>query len=493
MASEEAEGELSARYQKALDALSSLITKRSLFVNNNQSHRFHLLFHYLKVLELEEVVSELKIIHVAGTKGKGSTCTFSESILRGYGLRTGLFTSPHLIDVRERFRLNGIEISQEKFVDYFWCCFHKLKEKTSNEIPMPTYFCFLALLAFKIFATEQVDVVILEVGLGGRYDATNVIQKPVVCGVTSLGYDHMEILGHTLAEIAAEKAGIFKSGVPAFTVPQPDEAMRILDEKASKLDVKLQVVEPLDSSQRLGLQGEHQYLNASLAVALCSTFLQKIGIIEDKNDTNDGLPERVISGLSNAYLMGRAMIVPDSELPEEIVFYLDGAHSPESMEACATWFSQQVKERNQKISEQILLFNCMTVRDPSLLLPRLRTKCIDQGVEFKNAVFVPNMSVYNQVGGSWSKFEQRVDDSTTWQLGLKSIWDNIARGEAKTKSRSDSKEEEKSLVFSSLPLAVDWLRDSARRKSKQVRFQVLVTGSLHLVGDLLRLVKKRNV
>ncbi|XP_018492305.2 folylpolyglutamate synthase isoform X4 [Raphanus sativus] len=358
---------------------------------------------------------------------------------------------------------------------------------------MPTYFCFLALLAFKIFATEQVDVVILEVGLGGRYDATNVIQKPVVCGVTSLGYDHMEILGHTLAEIAAEKAGIFKSGVPAFTVPQPDEAMRILDEKASKLDVKLQVVEPLDSSQRLGLQGEHQYLNASLAVALCSTFLQKIGIIEDKNDTNDGLPERVISGLSNAYLMGRAMIVPDSELPEEIVFYLDGAHSPESMEACATWFSQQVKERNQKISEQILLFNCMTVRDPSLLLPRLRTKCIDQGVEFKNAVFVPNMSVYNQVGGSWSKFEQRVDDSTTWQLGLKSIWDNIARGEAKTKSRSDSKEEEKSLVFSSLPLAVDWLRDSARRKSKQVRFQVLVTGSLHLVGDLLRLVKKRNV
>ncbi|RID47195.1 hypothetical protein BRARA_I03814 [Brassica rapa] len=353
MASEEDEDESSARYQNALDALSSLITKRSLFVNKNQSHRFHLLFHYLKVLELEEAVSQLKIIHVAGTKGKGSTCTFSESILRGYGLRTGLFTSPHLIDVRERFRLNGIEISQEKFVDYFWCCFHKLKEKSSNEIPMPTYFCFLALLAFKIFSTEQVDVVILEVGLGGRYDATNVIQKPVVCGVTSLGYDHMEILGHTLAEIAAEKAGIFKSGVPAFTVPQPDEAMRVLNEKASKLEVNLQVVKPLDSSQRLGLQGEHQYLNASLAVALCSTFLQKIGI-EDKNDDTNGLPERFISGLSNAYLMGRAMIVPDSELPEEIVFYLDGAHSPESMEACATWFSQQVKERNKKRSEQEL-------------------------------------------------------------------------------------------------------------------------------------------
>ncbi|KAH0865102.1 hypothetical protein HID58_082313 [Brassica napus] len=419
---QEDEDESSARYQNALDALSSLITKRSLFVNKNQSHRFHLLFHYLKALELEEAVSQLKIIHVAGTKGKGSTCTFSESILRGYGLRTGLFTSPHLIDVRERFRLNGIEISQEKFVDYFWCCFHKLK---------------------------VVDVVILEVGLGGRYDATNVIQKPVVCGITSLGYDHMEILGHTLAEIAAEKAGIFKSGVPAFTVTQPDEAMRVLNEKASKLE--------------------------------------KIGI-EDKNDDTNGLPERFISGLSNAYLMGRAMIVPDSELPEEIVFYLDGAHSPESMEACATWFSQQVKERNKKRSEQILLFNCMSVRDPCLLLPRLRTKCTDQGVEFRKAVFVPNMSVYNQVG-SRSKIEQRVDDSATWQFGLKRLWDNLARGEAKTKSRSDSKEEERSLVFSSLPLAVDWLRDSARR-SQQVRFQVLVTGSLHLVGDLLRLIKK---
>ncbi|ESQ44888.1 hypothetical protein EUTSA_v10010319mg [Eutrema salsugineum] len=489
----EDEGELSARYQNALDALSSLITKRSRFVNNNQSHRFRLLFHYLKVLELEDAVSQMKIIHVAGTKGKGSTCTFSESILRNYGLRTGLFTSPHLLDVRERFRLNGIEISQDKFVDYFWCCFHKLKEKTSNEIPMPTYFCFLALLAFKIFTTEQVDVVILEVGLGGRFDATNVVQRPVVCGISSLGYDHMEILGHTLAEIAAEKAGIFKSGVPAFTVPQPNEAMRVLNEKASKLEVNLQVVEPLNKSYRLGLQGEHQYLNASLAVALCSTFLQKIGF-EDKNDLihTNGLPEKFITGLANAYLMGRAMIVPDSELPEEIVFYLDGAHSPESMEACATWFTQQIKqnqERNKKRAEKILLFNCMSVRDPSLLLPRLRSKCVDQGVEFKKAIFVPNVSVYNQVGFC-SNVDSRVE-TMTWQFGLQRIWENMARGEAKSNTGSDSKgkEEEKSFVFSSLPSAVDWLRDNARR-SKQVRFQVLVTGSLHLVGDLLRLIRK---
>ncbi|XP_010504423.1 PREDICTED: folylpolyglutamate synthase-like isoform X2 [Camelina sativa] len=462
MATED-EGELSARYQNTL-------------VMNTQS--------------VLDAVSHLKIIHVAGTKGKGSTCVFAESILRCYGLRTGLFTSPHLIDVRERFRLNGLEISQEKFVDYFWCCFHKLKEKTSNEIPMPTYFCFLALLAFKIFVTEQVDVVILEVGLGGRFDATNVIQKPVVCGISSLGYDHMEILGYTLAEIAAEKAGIFKSGVPAFTVPQPDEAMHVLNEKASKLEV----VEPLDSSQRLGLQGEHQYLNAGLAVALCSTFLKEIGI-EEKNGLNQttGLPEKFVSGLSNAYLIGRAMVVPDSEFPEEIVYYLDGAHSPESMDACAIWFSKQIKqnqERNQKRSEQILLFNCMSVRDPSLLIPRLRSKCIDHGVDFKKAVFVPNVSVYNKVG--YSSNDDRRVDSMTWQFGLQRLWDSLAQGKAKSNLESDTKgkeDEVKSFVFSSLPLAVDWLRDNARQ-SKQVRFQVLVTGSLHLVGDLLRLIRK---
>ncbi|GMP23158.1 hypothetical protein CsSME_00000859 [Camellia sinensis var. sinensis] len=224
-------------YEEAMDALSSLITKRSRADKSNKGDRFDFLFDYLKMLDLDEPISRMNVIHVAGTKGKGSTCTFAESILRNCGFHTGLFTSPHLIDVRERFRLDGVDICEEKFLAYFWWCWDRLKEKTSDDIPMPTYFRFLALLAFKIFAAEQVDVAILEVGLGGKFDATNVVQKPIVCGITSLGYDHMEILGNTLGEIAGEKAGIFKQGVPAFTVHQPDEAMRVLEEKASQLDV----------------------------------------------------------------------------------------------------------------------------------------------------------------------------------------------------------------------------------------------------------------
>ncbi|XP_050155381.1 folylpolyglutamate synthase-like [Malus sylvestris] len=514
-------------YEKALDALSSLITKRSRADKSNKGDRFDLLFDYLKILELEEPIERMKIIHVAGTKGKGSTCTFTESILRHCGFRTGLFTSPHLIDVRERFRLDGLDISEEKFLAYFWWCFERLKEKSTDDIPMPTYFRFLALLAFKIFAAEQVDVAILEVGLGGKFDATNVVQAPVVCGISSLGYDHMEILGNTLGAIAGEKAGIFKSRVPALTVPQPDEAMLVLEEKASQLDVPLQLVQPLDPNMlngiKLGLAGEHQYVNAGLAIALSSTWLQRTGHLEYPEHTTS-LPEQFIKGLTaTVSLQGRAQIVPDrfinSESPEDLVFYLDGAHSPESMEICARWFSLSVQppgtsgsshdpvqrhpvEKVGKNSEQILLFNCMSVRDPQLLLPNLMKTCASHGVYFKKALFVPNTSVYYKVGShSLPPTDSQVDLS--WQFALQKVWENLMQGNKGGADNSaatvceeltDDKEIavkscENSAVFPSLPSAIQWLRDTVRQ-SKSVRFQVLVTGSLHLVGDVLRLIKK---
>ncbi|XP_027772948.1 folylpolyglutamate synthase isoform X3 [Solanum pennellii] len=405
---------------------------------------------------------------------------------------------------------------------------------------MPTYFRFLALLAFKIFAAEQVDVAILEVGLGGKYDATNVVENPVVCGIASLGYDHMEILGNTLGQIAGEKAGIFKRGVPAFTVPQPDEAMLVLEEKASELDVHLEVAAPLDASVlsglHLGLEGEHQYINAGLAIALCSTWLQRTGHVEInylKEMTH--LPEQFVKGLATAALQGRAQIVPDqlieSESLGDLVFYLDGAHSPESMDVCAKWFSLAIKgdykqhnsyasnhghnelgpshdsveishhEASKKSSTQFLLFNCMSVRDPELLLPRLVRACASHGVHFQKALFVPNVSVYYKVGTSASTADTQVDLS--WQLTLQRIWENLVRGEKgnDVKNTDHTYEEvtddlekgaqscENSKVFPSLPVAINWLRDTVR-KNRSGRSQVLVTGSLHLVGDVLRLVKK---
>eukprot|EP00268_Persea_americana_P056909 TRINITY_DN6771_c0_g1_i9.p1 TRINITY_DN6771_c0_g1~~TRINITY_DN6771_c0_g1_i9.p1 ORF type:complete len:344 (+),score=76.24 TRINITY_DN6771_c0_g1_i9:1565-2596(+) len=335
-----------------------------------------------------------------------------------------------------------VEICEEKFLAYFWWCWDKLKEKNNEDVPMPTYFRFLVLLGFKIFAEEQVDVAILEVGLGGKFDATNVVQSPIVCGISSLGYDHMEILGNTLGEIAGDKAGIFKHGVPAFTVPQPQEAMSALEYRASQLGITLQVATPLDirllNGQQLGLDGEHQYLNAGLAIALCYTWLQKTGQTEG--------------------------------------IYFD---------------------------QTILLFNCMPVRDPQLLLPPLRKACARHGVHFQKALFVPNQSVFNKVGShTMPSSDPPVDLS--WQLTLQRVWESLIHSDkganddkkvdSISESRSDSEtynigSDESSSVFSPLPLAIKWLRDSAQ-KNQSVRYQVLVTGSLHLVGDMLRLLRK---
>ncbi|KAL2927322.1 Folylpolyglutamate synthase [Bienertia sinuspersici] len=335
---------------------------------------------------------------------------------------------------------------------------------------------------------DLVDVAIMEVGLGGKFDATNVVQAPVVCGISSLGYDHMEILGNTLGQIAGEKAGILKEGIPAFTVPQPEEAMSVLEDKASKLN-------------------------------------RLVVLFDCMEPPNGSLPEQFIKGLTTTKLQGRAQIVPDqyisTEGPGDLVFYMDGAHSPESMEVCGRWFSHVIKEdgklvnssmpfevargfpnsASRKCSTQILLFNCMSVRDPQLLLPHLMKACANHGVQFKQALFVPNISVYNKVITGVPQPASRVDLS--WQLTLQKVWEGLVNadkgGYAKDSDLSFEEaqdESEKGIisgtnskVFPTLPLAIKWLRDNARQ-NQSVRVQVLVTGSLHLIGDVLRLIRK---
>ncbi|XVE99634.1 hypothetical protein REPUB_Repub03eG0216700 [Reevesia pubescens] len=308
-------------------------------------------------------------------------------------------------------------------------------------------------LPFKIFAAEQVDVAILEVGLGGKFDATNVVQTPIVCGISSLGYDHMEILGNTLGEIAGEKAGIFKHGIPAFTVPQPDEAMHLLEEKASKLNVHLQVAHPLDASLlnglKLALEGEHQYLNAGLAVAICSTWLQRT----DNQQSNLNYPAKDYTESSNEVAQ------------------------------------KHTKERSKKDTVQIFLFNCMSVRDRQLLLPRLMKTCASHGICFKKALFVPNISVYHKVGShALPTTDPQVDLS--WQFALQSVWENLMQGgetsntdqvceEAKDDTGMSVRSCKNSSVFASLPLAIKWLRDAAQ-KDRFVLFQVIESLSSHM-------------
>jgi folylpolyglutamate synthase len=209
-------------WDDTLAALESLITKRHR--EKLQTDTLSCMEAHMKTLKVN--VSELSVVHVAGTKGKGSTCAMVECILRKQGYRTGLYTSPHLLDVRERILVGGKMLSKEEFTRYFWTVYNALQESGDT---MPGYFRFLTCLAFYVFSQKDLDVVVLEVGLGGRLDATNIVPNPVVCGVTSLGLDHTNVLGNTIEEIAMEKAGIFKKGVPVVTVTQKPGAMGKLE------------------------------------------------------------------------------------------------------------------------------------------------------------------------------------------------------------------------------------------------------------------------
>ena len=261
---------------------------------------------YLHRLDLD--LSPLSVIHVAGTKGKGSTCAFADAMLRAKGVRTGMFTSPHLVHVRERFRVGGEVVGEPLFLEHFWAVWDALQSAPSVAAaaaegvpPVPSFFRFLTLVAFRLFLAARVDVLLLEVGLGGRLDATNVVPpRSVACvGVATLDLDHVHVLGATLAEIAYEKAGVFKRAVPAFTQSQPTGALAVLRRCAAGAGCTLRVVEPdatlgggceeeeeeeeeeaadggaAEEQGRLalGVTGRHQRRNAALAVALVSCWL----------------------------------------------------------------------------------------------------------------------------------------------------------------------------------------------------------------------------
>jgi len=203
-----------------------------------------------------------KVIHVAGTNGKGSVCAMIDSISRAQGYRTGLFISPHLVTFRERIRVNGEMISEQAVANGLTT----IRNLIANWDPHPTFFEVVTALALKHFSDAKVEIVTLETGLGGRLDATNAIQSNVSV-ITSIAFDHEKWLGETLPEIAAEKAGIIKLGVPAVSAPQRSEAEEVIRARAAKCRAPIQsVTQPYDKTP-VALAGSHQKQNAALAIA----------------------------------------------------------------------------------------------------------------------------------------------------------------------------------------------------------------------------------
>jgi dihydrofolate synthase/folylpolyglutamate synthase len=243
-------------------------------------------------------------LHIAGTKGKGSTSAMTASVLRLAGLRVGLTTSPHLLSARERIVIDGAIVDEATFV-----ALEARVDAAARTLPalleVPSFFERLTAMALCAFADAAVDVAVIEVGLGGRLDATNVV-RPLACAITRLGMDHMEFLGPTLAHIAAEKAGIIKAAVPVVTTTQDPEAAAVIARVAERLGAPLTlVVAGRDSA----LRGAHQRDNAAIA----ATLVRVAGLVDDD--------DVIAAGLAAVRWPGRYETVATEPL-----VIVDGAH-----------------------------------------------------------------------------------------------------------------------------------------------------------------------
>jgi len=254
-------------------------------------------------------------VHITGTKGKGSTSAYSESILRHLGYRTGLFTSPHLHTFRERIRVNGALISRDDLAALV-----SRVRPAMEAVEDLGVFDRITALAFQHFADAGVEFAVVEVGLGGRLDSTNVL-LPAVCAITRISMDHMHVLGDTIEKIAREKAGIIKAGVPIFSAPQQESAAQVLTDRAAELGAPLRQVEPLQSDA-VPLVGTHQQINAALAWAMTDSLAERGLVRADSAGMERGLAE--------TRWPGRFEMLP---FPEDAPFPLliDCAHNVDSV------------------------------------------------------------------------------------------------------------------------------------------------------------------
>lgn len=322
-----------------------------------------------------------KIIHVAGTNGKGSVCAFLSSMLEQGGFRCGLFTSPHLVKINERFQINEVMISDQRFAEAFAEVKNLADRLVEEGDYHPTYFEFLFLMGMIVFKQEDVDYIVLETGLGGRLDATNSVVSPLACVITSISLDHVEYLGDTIEKIAGEKAGIIKKGVPVIFDGNRKEAAAVIKARAEELGCPW--YEVTESRQKMldytpegirflsdsGVCGEtelfvpfiarYQMMNAALA-------LETMGVLKADHGLDK---EALVKGIGGTKWQGRMETI----LPGVIV---DGAHNEDGIARFVETVSYFQKEY-----PITLLFSTVADKEfPDMI------KRVCKGLEFANVV-----------------------------------------------------------------------------------------------------------
>lgn len=309
---------------------------------------------------LGEPQKNLKVIHVAGTNGKGSVCAYLDGMLRSEDRRTGLFTSPHLIRINERIAIDGTPVDDETFCRVFERAHEAVGRMEEEGLFHPTFFEFLLGMALCAFEEAGVEYAVLETGLGGRLDATSAVEPPVVCVITSIGYDHMQYLGDTLGEIASEKAGIIRPQVPVFYAQTCEESDSVIEKTAEKNNCFCKKIGK-DAYEILGTEDKHIAFSCSSAYYGNTTWkLNNTGVYQPGNAMlamevmryllgEEAHPARwrtILSGLKWAGRMEE--VLPD--------VYVDGAHNISAIEA----FVQSVPEDK---TGNIIVFSAVRDKD----------------------------------------------------------------------------------------------------------------------------------
>lgn len=454
----------------------------------------------------------MNAIHIAGSKGKGSTAVFVFSILAEYltdeGNATegspatirkiGLYTSPHLRSVRERIRIQAPQtrnfeetpLDEIKFSHYVSDIWDRLGLDNRSHSQSPPFARFLTLTGFHAFVQEGVDTAVVEACLGGRTDSTNILCKPSVCAITSLGLEHTDILGSTIEEIAWAKGGIMKPGVPVFTVPQEPGALATLQELAVKENIDLRVVTTHPDLEHidLGLAGDFQRINASLAVAVAAEHLSRMGF-ENMPDIDtlfsSPLPDKFRRGLEQAHWPGRC------ETRDHLGsrWLLDGAHTMESIEVLGPWVAKKMAEEPK--ARRVLIFNKQTEGSTALLhhLRQITTSAMSHWLNpeeaaFHQAIFCTNLPWEHYDAPDTEKVSMTYSGGSVEDLkvqnALAAHWTQISDGcSAVTVVRT---------VEQAIRCAADSGKSSFCRDQEHVNTMALITGSLHLVGSALEVL-----
>lgn len=363
-------------FRSALNYLSSLVDYERVPRTQYNASNFGIARTSRLLAALGNPHRSFKSAHIAGTKGKGSTAVMLAEMLRACGLKVGLYTSPHVVDIRERIVVDGEMITESAFTKAVSAV---VGVSAGARVPRPTYFEVLTVAAFQYFAAEGVDIAIVETGLGGRLDATNVI-TPEVVGITSISYDHTAQLGNSLSSIAQEKAGVFKKRVPVISTPQAAEVRTTLTQAAEAAWTSIQFSnENVSFSYRfefsraagrhariclttpqsrfehvhIPLQGEHQAVNCGLALRMLDVLKTKGFPVDDQS---------AMGGLAKVHLPGRMHMI--SEEPRILV---DGAHNAASIQALMRAIGQNIT-----YDSMVVIFGCAKDKDISGMIKRIQ-------------------------------------------------------------------------------------------------------------------------